>query len=231
MADVSSGPTTAKRNPRVAIFHLDDASCVLLRDSFKQFNIDVVCTTELDVLERQKFEGCVAPLYTREGLSVPAFVRNSSWHRRMVIYGVGDAADLRKASQFGISVLIDRPIGRTAATKAIRATRLLLLNEFRRYVRIPLATEITLEQESRRAFGTTVEISGGGMSVQCKEWNLKRDAPVSITFRLPDRPELVIKATVCWEDRDAHQVGIRFAADAEQRSMVKAWIDEYLELL
>ena len=232
MPDVSSGRSaSAKRNPRVAIFHLDDDAGSLLRDCFKQFTVDVVCTDDVGILERQKFEGCVAPLYSPEGLAVLPAVRGSAWHRRMVIYGLGDAIHLRQAGQFGISVLVDAPPSRTSATRAIRATRLLLLNEFRRYVRIPLATEIVLEQNARRAFGTTLEVSGGGMSVQCKDCNLRSDAALRITFRLPGRPELTMPASICWEDHSSHQLGIRFAADAEQRAMVKAWIDEYLELL
>jgi hypothetical protein len=232
MAEESTGPSkTAKRNPRVAVFHVDEAVGAQLRDCFKQFNIDVICTKQIDILERQKFEGCVAPLYSAEGLAVLPAVRSSAWHRRMVIYGIGEATDLRKASQFGINVLMDYPVTRTSATKAIRSTRMLLLNEFRRYVRVPLATEIVIEQEKRRVFGTTLEISGGGMSVKSTEWIPHRDTMVRVTFRLPEREELKMTATICWEDRAAHQIGIRFASDAEGRDVVKGWIDEYLDLL
>ena len=54
--------------------------------------------------------------------------------------------------------------------KLVRATQMLVLHEFRRYVRIPIITEISIvSADGRRFTATSQEISTGGMSVKSPE--------------------------------------------------------------
>jgi len=44
----------------------------------------------------------------------------------------------------GINAIFNEPLERPAALKLVRATRMLVLHEFRRYVRIPVMTEVSV---------------------------------------------------------------------------------------
>ena len=58
------------------------------------------------------------------------------------------------------------PLERSAATKLVRATRPLVLHEFRRYARIPLMTEVSVVAgDTTRFVVSSQEISSGGMSL------------------------------------------------------------------
>ena len=53
-------------------------------------------------------------------------------------------------SKYGINAMFNEPLERPAALKLIRATRMLVLHEFRRYVRIPVMTEVCIVGDGRK---------------------------------------------------------------------------------
>ncbi len=93
--------------------------------------------------------------------------RSSPSNSRCVIYGVGgNAQEAMSYSKYGINAMFNEPLERPAALKLIRATRMLVLHEFRRYVRIPVMTEVSLVGDGRRIAASSIEMSSGGMSVK-----------------------------------------------------------------
>src|SRR4051812_23405815 len=145
---------------RVALLDLDEAEAKLLTDCFKQFNVK---TTVLDGdekkrLAREKFEGCVIRLDDSAGPILEA-ARNSPSNKRILIYGL--AADQKIAmgySRYCINAIFPAPLERSAALKVVRATYLLALHEYRRYVRIPLAVEVVLSADGHRVTTLSEEI-------------------------------------------------------------------------
>ncbi len=219
-----------KKKPTVALFPMDQESRNVLRDCFSQFNIDVIGGHDTTILRKEKLEGCVISLTSPGAEGVVAAARDSAWQKRMVIYAVGPVASMANMTKYGINVLLDAPVARQAAVKAIHATRLLLLNELRRYVRLPLATPVKVEYGSRRFTATSLEISAGGMSLQCPDYCPPGDASVLAAFAVPNSAPLQIASTVCWTDAKAMQFGLRFDPIAEHREAVKKWIEDYLDL-
>jgi PilZ domain len=220
----------AKKKPTVAIFPMDQESTDVLRDCFTRFSIDVSPATDTAILRKEKLEGCVVSLMTPHVEKIVAEARNSAWQKCMVVYAVGARAQLRDLIQYGVNVLLEPPVTRPAAIKAIRSTRLLLLNELRRYVRLPLAAPVTIEQESRRWTATSVEISMGGMSLQIDDHCPPPDTGVSASFAVPGSAQINIASTVCWSDERHRQFGLRFNPAAEDRELIKGWIEAYLGL-
>lgn len=219
-----------KKRPTVALFPMDQQSTDNFRDCFTQFSVDVIPATDATILRKEKLEGCVVSLTSPDVESIVAAARTSAWQKRMVVYAVGPSANLRGLIQYGINVLLEPPVTRPAVVKAIHSTRLLLLNELRRYVRLPLAAPVTLEYESRRWTATSVEISVGGMSLQVNDGCPPPDITVSASFAVPGSKQLTIASDVCWSDEKAGQFGLRFNPAADDREQVKAWIDAYLGL-
>ena len=98
-----------------------------------------------DRLKKEKFEACVVRLGPGAQAVMEA-VRTSPSNSRMVIYGLGGSAqEAMRYSKYGINAIFQEPVERSAALKLVRATNMLVLHEFRRYVRIPVMTEVSLQ--------------------------------------------------------------------------------------
>jgi hypothetical protein len=148
----------------------------------------------------------------------------------MVIYGVGGTVqDAMKYSKYGINAVFNEPIERPSALKLVRATQMLVLHEFRRYVRIPVITEVSVAvSDGGRFTASSQEISSGGMSLRSGE-DVSPGHNVEISFALLTLPRIWVRGTVSWRMPGNKTFGVRFDAQDERRLRVKEWIDSYLE--
>src|SRR5438067_13702203 len=169
---LASSPPSKKASARVALVDIKEPTRALLSDCFKQFGIEAVTMTGSvpERMQREKFEACVLSLRP-EAEPVMESVRTSPSNNRMVIYGLGGSAqEAMRFSRYGINAVFNEPLERPAALKLVRATQTLVLHEFRRYVRIPVMTEIALTTaENHRFTATSHELSAGGMSMRGEE--------------------------------------------------------------
>jgi Tfp pilus assembly protein PilZ len=179
-------------------------------------------------LRREKLEACVVHL-TPEAVPVMESVRTSASNGRMVIYGLGGSAqEAMKFSKYGVNAVFHEPLERQAALKLVRATQMLVLHEFRRYVRIPIITEIAMvTNDGRRFTATSKEISTGGMSVKSPE-DISIGTDVEVSFALLTLPRIWVKAQVSWRKPDK-TFGVRFDIKDARRLRIKEWIEAYLE--
>jgi Tfp pilus assembly protein PilZ len=216
---------------RVAIVGLDTATSGLLRDCFKQFSIEPVLLTVESArksLHNEKFEACVLRL-EGEASSLLTLVRTSPSSHRMVVYGIaGNTREALKYSHHGINAFINDPVDRQNALRAIRATHLLVLHELRRYVRIPLVMPLEISSDSGTRRINMHEISGGGMSVETKEFKIGE--LVEVRLNLPQGPNLILKSKVAWSRPEQGLAGLRFEESEQNRFIVRNWIDEYLDI-
>lgn len=216
---------------KAALLNLDESAGAILRDSFRQFRIHAVDIASDDTrwLKEEKYDACVLRL---EPGCEPTLetLRSSPLNRHMVVYGISmPGQHLRQLSKFGINVMLNHPLDRQAALKVVRATHLLVLHEFRRYVRVPVITEVQVELERSKYLATSVELSGGGMSMQMKG-PFKIGNSVELSFSLPNTKPLACTAAVSWIDGNEGTIGVRFDAADERRYAIKGWIEEYLEI-
>jgi DNA-binding response OmpR family regulator len=215
----------------VALIALDQAASTILRDCFRQFGIATVAVGDDAVqrLKREKFEACVLRLSEPGTEAILEAARTSASNRRIVVYGIcGSAQEALRFSRFGINALLADPVDRQSALRAVRATQLLVINELRRYVRIPIVTEVMLSVQGRQHAATSQEISAGGMSLKTR-FRAAPPTAVEVEFTLPDSQHLAVGSNVCWQ-RDPDMLGIRFDAGDKRRLAVKKWIDDYLGL-
>ena len=211
--------------------NLDEATSSILRDSFRQFRITAVDIVSEDGtwLSKEKFDAGVVRLEAGCETLLEA-MRSSPRNRNMVIYGVlMPGQDLRQVSKYGINVMLTHPLDRQSALKVVRSTHLLVLHEFRRYVRVPVITEVQLEVERAKYAATSVELSGGGMSMTSKS-NFKIGQAAEVIFTLPNSKPLACSAVVSWVDPQDQSVGVRFDPADERRGLIKRWIEDYLEI-
>ena len=226
-----SASYTRKAAARTALVDVKDSARALLVECFRQFGIEsvVMSSNAAERLRREKFEACVLNLGEGAGAeAVMEAARSSPSNSRCVIYGLGgNAQEAMRYSKYGINAMFSEPLERPAAVKLVRATHLLVLHEFRRYVRVPVITEVAVKSvDGTRFTASSIEISSGGMSLKSSE-ELALHTNVEISFALMTLPRVTVRGVVSW--RKPKSYGVRFDAADDRRHNVKKWIDSYLE--
>jgi len=180
-----------------------------------------------DRLAKEKFEACVVKLRPAAEKVMEA-ARSSPFNSRMIIYGLGGSAqDAMRYSRFGINAIFHEPVERTTALKLVRATQMLVVHEFRRYVRVPVITEVSVTAaNSRRFTATSKELSSGGMSMKSAE-EMGVGTLLEVSFALLTLPRIWVKGVVCWKSKNTF--GVRFDPNDDRRLRLKEWVDAYLE--
>jgi hypothetical protein len=224
-------PHSKKASARAVLIDVKESAGTILSECFRQFGIETLVMTG-DIpgrLQKEKFEACVIKLGPGAEVVMEA-ARTSASNSRMVIYGLGGSAqEAMRYSKYGINAVFNEPLERSAALKLVRATRMLVLHEFRRYVRIPVMTEISVvTADSRRFTATSQEISSGGMSMKSAE-EVSPGQGVEISFALLTLPRIWVRGNVSWRKPAGKSFGIRFDMQDERRARIKEWIDAYLE--
>lgn len=226
----ASLPAHRKTAARVALFDLPEASAQLVTECFRQSGIETVSIApkHADRLQHEKFEACVLPL-GEQARGIIELARSSASNSRIIIYGLGGTAqDSMRYSKLCLNAVFQEPLERSAAMKLVRSTRMLVLHEFRRYVRIPVMTEVGIAMaDGGRITATSQEISSGGMSLK---GNHVPDLGglVEVSFSLLTLPRVWVRGQVTWI-RANKTFGIRFDATDERRTRLKEWIVAYLE--
>jgi PilZ domain len=214
----------------VALFALPEVSAMLISECFRQFGIQPVRIEHesADRLAKEKFEACVLPLGEAAG-SIIGLARSSASNSRIVIYGLGGSAqDAMRYSKWCLNAVFHEPLERAAAMKLVRSTRTLVVHEFRRYVRIPVMTEVGIVlSDGGKMTATSLEISSGGMSVRGNHVP-EPGNPVEVTFSLLTLPRVWVRGHVTWK-KSNKSFGIRFDSTDERRQRLKEWIVSYLD--
>jgi hypothetical protein len=223
-------PVHRKTAARVALFDLNETSAQLITECFRQFGIETVSIARehADRLQREKFEACVLSLEETAG-SIIELARGSASNSRLIIYGLGGTAqDAMRYSKLCLNAVFHEPLERSAAMKLVRSTRMLVLHEFRRYVRIPVMTEVGIVlADGGRMTATSQEISSGGMSLKGNHVP-EQGSLVEVSFSLLTLPRVWVRGNVTWK-KPNKSFGIRFDSTDERRQRLKEWIVAYLE--
>jgi len=219
-----------KTAARVALFDLPETSAQLVTECFRQFGIEttLIARAQSDRLRREKFEACVLSLKEDSG-SIIEMARASASNSRMIIYGLGGTAqDAMRYSKLCINAIFHEPLERSAAIKLVRSTQNLVLHEFRRYVRIPVMTEVGLVMSDGSRFtATSQEISSGGMSLKGNHVP-EQGCQVEVSFSLLTLPRVWVRGEVSWK-KPNKTFGVRFDSTDDRRQRVKEWIVSHLD--
>ena len=227
---LAPAPVHRKTAARVALFDLPEASAHLVTECFRQSGIETVSIApeHVDRLQHEKFEACVLPLRETAG-NIIELARGSASNSRIIIYGLGGTAqDAMRYSKLCLNAVFHEPLERSAAMKLVRSTRMLVLHEFRRYVRIPVMTEVVVvPADGGRITTTSQEISSGGMSLKGSHVP-EHGSLVEVSFSLLTLPRVWVRGYVTWK-KSNKTFGIRFDPTDERRQRLKEWIEAYLE--
>lgn len=216
--------------PKVALVQLDAATSDTFRRAFVQCGIQTIAVADdfARRFAREQFQGCIVRLDDQASAVLDA-IRSSRSNKKVILYGVvSNHSKVRPHAKYGINAILDLPLDRGVALQTARSTCALLLNELRRYVRIPIVVEVTAESRTGKLSGSSREISGGGISVSFTEQVSLSSGQVNLSFTLPEKPLLTIAAAVCWHN--GLEVGFQFHDSDVGRQIVKDWINSFLGL-
>ena len=225
-----STAVSKKALARVATIGLNGPANNILSDCFRQFGIQTVPLADdaIQRLAREKFDACALNLDDgAEPILEAARKSRSNW--RMVVYGICKTAqEALRYSRFSVNAVLDQPVERQNALKVVRATHLLVVHEFRRYVRVPIVSEVRIKYDGNEVRGTTMEISAGGMSISGGK-QLSTGQNVSVAFELPGMAQVSVRGVVCWTRSSDETFGVRFETSDDARFHVRQWIDNFIE--
>jgi hypothetical protein len=220
----------ADRTARIALVGLSAGDEQLIAEAFKQFKLQTI-SLKMDEavqrLTREKFEGCVVPLAHDSAEEVLRSARSAPSNRHMVLYGISDTKTAMKFSSFGINAILPSPLDKQTVLRMVRGTYLLALHEFRRYVRVPVAIAVTLDDSGATLHGLTQEVSSGGMSFSCSVPPGAK--PLQATFTLPGKKTITVKGVICWRREKDQFYGLRFEFADPNRQVVRKWIEDFLD--
>ncbi len=218
-----------KSAARAALVEIEEPVRTILVDCFRQFGVETVLigSDAAHRLTKEKFDACVIRLDPASEAVLDA-ARRSASNSRMVIYGIGgNAQESLRFSKYGINAIFHEPVERASALKLVRATQMLVVHEFRRYVRVPVITEVSVTTADNRRFtATSKEISSGGMSLKSPE-EVSVGAGLEVSFALLTLPRIWVKGSVSWKSKNTF--GVRFDPQDDKRFRVKEWVEAYLD--
>jgi CheY-like chemotaxis protein len=151
-------------------------------------------------LAREKFDAVFLDVNmpTPDGIELTRKIRSGGLNVStpiMVITGEDDRALLGRAFEAGANYFLYKPVDRHAILGLIRATRDSIEHERRRFRRVKISCNVSIESGSAQMKGTTLDMSIGGMFVQSSDL-LPVGAVAQVTVRLPSRPPLTFTARV-----------------------------------
>ena len=201
----------------------------ILAECFRKFGIETLTVEDrfTERMSNEKVDGCVVRL-GKDAESIMQAARNSAANNRIVLYGLGGSAqDSIKYSRFGVNAVFTEPLERQATLKLVKATHTLVLHEFRRYVRVPVATEVAVTtSEGRRFAAMSQDISSGGLSLRGEI--VEPGTAIEVSFALLTLPRIWVRGAVTWANKQDQEIGVKFDVQDERRTKIKEWIDSYL---
>jgi CheY-like chemotaxis protein len=172
------------------------------------------------VVNKERFDGIFLDLEmpNLDGFALAQIVRASSWNKStpiVVVTGRDEREAMSQSFATGANFFLQKPVDRNKLARLFRTVRGSLVENRRRYTRVPLQTDVTCNIGSRVNAGRTWNLSVGGIQVEVG--NLTPGDTVRVSFRLPSSTTLIESmGRVVWTNNDRQ--GIQFINMNNQNS-------------
>jgi CheY-like chemotaxis protein len=140
------------------------------------------------IINLEKFDGIFLDLEmpNLNGYDLARMVRKSSWNKStpiIIVTGSDERQTMQQAFALGATFFLQKPIDRQKLNNLFRTVRGGMLENRRRYTRVPIHTDVTCVVGSRTVRGMSWNLSQGGMLVEVD--GLKSGDVVRVSFQLP----------------------------------------------
>ncbi len=156
------------------ILVVDDEPGVLriMSDVLEPLGYEVLALSDSRVaceqLNRQKFDAAFVDVNMPhlDGFKMTELIRNSRSNNQMPVVmmtGLEDVELMQRGFKAGITFFLSKPFNPDRLRGLLNTMQSMILKERRRYMRLPLVTDATIERHGKSYRAQTVNISQGGM--------------------------------------------------------------------
>jgi CheY-like chemotaxis protein len=164
------------------------------------------------LVNQERFDGIFLDLEmpNLHGFDLARRIRKSSWNKStpiVIVTGRDQRDTMQQAFSIGATFFLQKPVDRQKLNRLFRTVRGGMLENRRRYARVPIQTDVVCQVGDRALRGVTWNLSQGGMQVEVGDLHLKDT--VRLSFRLPvSGVSLEAAGTVVWAKEN--RLGIQF---------------------
>ena len=209
------------------------ASLELMTEVFTSLKAEVNPISDSEkavaMVNREKFDGIFLDLEmpNLNGFDLARIIRKSSWNKStpiIIVTGREERQTMRDAFAIGATFFLQKPVDRQKLSVLFRAVSGGMLENRRKYARVPIQAGIACAVGARTLRGVSWNLSQGGMQVEVG--NLKPKDTVRLSFHLPSSG-VVIEAVgvVVWGNENRQ--GIQFTSvGAQSQQSIRQFIAE-----
>ena len=203
---------------KVLVVEDDAATLELMREVLASLKAEVraiLDSTQAAVaINQERFDGIFVDLQMPglDGFELTRRIRESSWNKSapiVVVTGHDDSKTMKKAFEAGATLFLQKPVDRQRLTKLFRAARGRMFENRRRFVRIPLHTEVTCQVGDQSFRGMSSNISQGGILFEAGR-PLASGTTVRLSFKLPGTSLKIDLTGAVVRVDDKKRAGVRF---------------------
>jgi CheY-like chemotaxis protein len=194
----------------------DPASLELMTEVFTSLKAEVCAVNDSEeavgIINHERFDGIFLDLEMPNvnGFDLARLVRKSSSNKStpiVIVTGRDERQTMQEVFALGATFFLQKPVDRQKLSILFRTVSSGMLENRRKYIRVPLQTEVICVVGSRTIRGMTWNLSQGGMQVEAS--NLRAKDTVRLSFRLPvSGVSIDAVGTVAWANEKRQ--GIQF---------------------
>ncbi len=170
----------------------DPASLELMTEVFTSLKAEVRAVSDSEeavgIINHERFDGIFLDLEMPKlnGFDLARLVRKSSSNKStpiIIVTGRDERQTMQEVFALGATFFLQKPVDRQKLSILFRTVSGGMLENRRKYIRVPLKTEVICIVGSRTIRGVTWNLSQGGMQVEAN--NLQAKDSVRLSFQLP----------------------------------------------
>jgi CheY-like chemotaxis protein len=177
---------------KVLVVEDDPASLELMTEVFTSLKAEVRAVSDSEeavgIINHERFDGIFLDLEmpNLNGFDLARLVRKSSSNKStpiIIVTGRDERQTMQEVFALGATFFLQKPVDRQKLSILFRTVSGGMLENRRKYIRVPLQTEVICVVGSRTIRGMIWNLSQGGMQVEAR--NLQAKDTVRLSFRLP----------------------------------------------
>ena len=211
----------------------DPASLELMTEVFTSLKAGVRAVSNSEeaavIINHERFDGIFLDLEmpSLNGFDLARLVRESSSNKStpiVIVTGRDERQTMQEVFALGATFFLQKPVDRQKLSILFRTVSGGMLENRRKYIRVPLQTEVICVVGSRTIRGMTWNLSQGGMQVEAS--NLQPQDTVRLSFRLPvSGVSIDAMGTVAWANEKRQ--GIQFTTlNTPAQQSIRTYIAE-----
>jgi CheY-like chemotaxis protein len=209
------------------------ASLELMNEVFTSLKAEVRPISDSEkaasAVNQEKFDGIFLDLEMPKlnGFDLARLIRKSSWNRStpiVIVTGRDERQTMQDSFALGATFFLQKPVDRQKLSALFRKVSGGMLENRRKYSRVPIRADVTCRVGSRTVPGVSWNLSQGGMQVEVSD--LKPKDAVRLSFQLPISAETIdVAGIVVWGNQQRQ--GIQFTnVGAKNQQSIRKFITD-----